>query len=38
LLAAGVIDGAEWRALMTDGVLLLRAIRDAHLHEERRHG
>jgi [glutamine synthetase] adenylyltransferase / [glutamine synthetase]-adenylyl-L-tyrosine phosphorylase len=37
LLAAGIVDGAEWRAFLTEGVMLLRAMRDAHLQPERRH-
>jgi hypothetical protein len=31
LLAAGMIDIAEWRAVLAEGVLLLCAIRDAYL-------
>jgi hypothetical protein len=31
LLAAGMVDMADWRALLAEGVALLRAIRDGHL-------
>jgi hypothetical protein len=32
LLAAGMVDTAEWRLLLAEGVSLLCAIRDGHLH------
>jgi glutamate-ammonia-ligase adenylyltransferase len=32
LLAAGIVDTAEWQALLAEGVSLLCAIRDEHLH------
>jgi hypothetical protein len=31
LLAAGMIDTTEWRALLAEGVALLGAVRDGHL-------
>jgi hypothetical protein len=32
LLAAGMVDVAEWRALLGEGMALLRVIRNGHLH------
>jgi hypothetical protein len=32
LLAAGMVDTAEWRALLAEGVALLCVIRDRYLH------
>ena len=32
LLAAGMADTAEWRELLAEGIALLCAIRDGHLH------
>ena len=32
LLATGMVDTAEWRALLAEGVALLCVIRDGHLH------
>jgi glutamine synthetase adenylyltransferase len=32
LLAAGIVDTTEWQALLAEGVSLLCAIRDRHLH------
>jgi len=32
LLATGMVDTAEWRALLAEGVALLCVIRNAHLH------
>ncbi|MCI0334807.1 MAG: hypothetical protein L0228_16460 [Planctomycetes bacterium] len=32
LLAAGMVDTAEWRALLAEGIALLCTIRNGHLH------